>query len=84
MNEFLKFVDELRETFAIHVEIYYSKTMDWTITITKKGCAADFPKSSHIGKDALLVQEQGCDMELVFAKAHVHLKEWLMEHCGGY
>lgn len=84
MSEFLKFVDKLRETFAIHVEIYYSKTLDWTITITKKGCASDYPKSMHVGDDALLMQEQGCDMELVFAQAHVSLKEWLLEYEGGY
>lgn len=84
MNEFLLFVDELRNSFPIHVEIYYSKVMDWVITITKKGCASDYPKSRHYGDDAILVQEQGCDMQLVFAQAHVHLKEWLIENCGGY
>lgn len=84
MSDFLLFVDELRHRFPVHVEIYYSKIMDWCITITKKGCAADYPESMHDGDDAILVQEQGPDMQLVFAQAHVHLKEWLLEHNGGY
>ena len=84
MTDFLKFVNDLRRRFPIHVEIYYSKIMDWCITITKKGCASDYPESAHDGDDAILVQEQSSDMELVFAQAHVHLKEWLLEHDGGY
>ena len=84
MNDFLLFVDELRHRFPFHLEIYYSKIMNWCITITKQGCASDYPNSRHDGDDAILVQEQGNDMQLVFAQAHVHLKEWLLEHDGGY
>ena len=84
MNEFLLFVDKLRESFPIHVEIYYSKIMDWCITITKKGCASDYPESMHDGNDAILVQEQDSDMQLVFAKAQVSLKQWLLDNDGGY
>ena len=84
MYDFLKFVDDLCDRFPIHVEIYYSKTLDWWIRIYKKGCASDYPTSDHIGDDALLVQVQDCDMELAFAKAHVQLKGWLSEFRGGY
>jgi len=84
MEDFLKFVDSLRRRFPIHLEIYYSKVMDWCITITKKGCAEDYPESKHEGNDAVLVNEQDVDMELCFAKAHVALKEWLREYDGGY
>ncbi len=84
MSDFLNFVDELRHSFPVHVEIYYSKIMDWCITIKKVGCASDYPKSMHDGDDAILVMEQDGDMELCFAKAHVHLKEWLLENDGGY
>lgn len=84
MSDFLKFVDELRQREPIHVEIYYSKVMDWTIRITKKGCASSFPKSPHDGEDVILVSEASCDMEYAFAKAHVALKEWLLENNGGY
>ena len=84
MNEFLMFVDDLRCRFPIHVEIYYSKIMDWCIKITKKGCAKDYPNSMYDGSDAILVTESGCDMQLVFAKAYVALKEWLSANVGGY
>ena len=84
MYDFLKFVDELRQREPIHVEIYYSKIMDWAIRITKKGCASVFPKSPHVGQDAILVYVMDCDMEYAFAKAHVALKKWLLENNGGY
>lgn len=50
----------------------------------KKGCAEDYPESKHEGNDAVLCYEQDGDMELCFAKAHVAVKEWLVEHYGGY
>lgn len=84
MNEFLMFVDDLRHRFSVHVEIYYSKTMDWCICIKRNGCADIYPNSQHEGKDAILCNVQGIDMELVFAKAHVELKKWLLENDGGY
>ena len=84
MNEFLKFFDEKKSSFPMHLEIYYSKIMDWCITITKKGCAECYPGSQRAGNDAVICQEQDLDMELCFAKAHVALKEWLREHNGGY
>lgn len=31
-----------------------------------------------------VVNVQHCDMEYAFAKAHVELKEWLLENEGGY
>ena len=84
MDDFLRFFDKKRECFPMHLEIYYSKIMDWCITITLKGCAADYPKAQHIDHDVLIVQEQDCDMELCFARAHVALKEWFSYFCGGY
>ena len=84
MNDFLIFVDELVRVFPVHVEIYYSKLMDWCITVTKRGCAADYPESQHAGDDAILVREQGSDMQLIFAKAHVELKQWLIKNNCGY
>ena len=84
MNDFLTFFDKLVRRFPLHLEILYNKTMDWTIYVTKRGCAKDYPASNHDGEDAVLVLEQSCDMELCFAKAHVALKEWLLENNGGY
>ena len=84
MNEFLKFFNEKAHNFPMHLEIYYSKIMDWCITIIKQGCASDYPNSRRDGDDAIVVQEQDLDMELCFAKAHVALKAWLSDNAGGY
>lgn len=84
MSDFLRFVDDLRHRFPVHVEIYYSKIMDWCIRVTKQGCASDYPKSPHDGNDAIMCDVQDCDMELAFAMAHVALKEWMLENNGGY
>lgn len=75
MYDFLKYFDEIKKGYPMHLKIYYSKIMDWCIDIWKKGCAED-------GGDLKLVQVQHCDMELCFAMAHVQLKEWLLEHEG--
>lgn len=61
----------------MHLEIYYSKIMDWCITIYKKGCVKN-------GEDLQIVSVQSCDVEYAFAKAQVELKDWLMENDGGY
>ena len=84
MNDFLEFIDVLRRGFPIHLEIYYSKIMDWCITVYKKGCAEDYPDSEHDGNDVILCRVQDIDMALCFAKAHVAVKEWLVEYDGGY
>lgn len=84
MSDFLKFIDNLVQRFPVHVEIYYSTIMDWCIHVTKVGCASDYPESPHDGDDAVLCDVQGCDIELVFAEAHVKVKEWLLYHRGGY
>lgn len=84
MSDFLRFVDDLRKRFPVHVNIYYSKMTDWSIMITKRGCASDYPGTQHDGDDAILCLVQSSDMELAFAKAHVALKEWLSGFEGGY
>lgn len=75
VNEFLEFMDQLKKSFPFHLEIYYSKIMDWCIVVTKQGCAKDYPKSEHKGDDAIICMVQDCDMALCFAKAHVAVKE---------
>ena len=84
MNDFLLIFDDLKRRFPLHLIITYNKTCDWIIEIYKKDCAADFPNSSRRGTDAILVYESDCDMELCFARAHVALKEWMLENNGGY
>ncbi len=77
MNEFLRFFDKKVETYPMHLEVYYSKIMDWCIHVYKKGCG-------DCGEDIEIAYVQHCDIELCFAKAQVELKEWLLEHEGGY
>lgn len=84
MNEFLNFVNNLHQYFPVHMEIYMSKIMNWCITVSKKGCAKNYPNSHSSGEDVILVNVQDIDMELCFAKAYVAIKEWLIENCGGY
>lgn len=84
MLEFLHFIDDLRNRFPFHLEIYYSKTMDWCIDIQRWDCAKEFPTSAHIGRDVIMCKVSDTDMELAFAKAYVAVKEWLRENMGGY
>lgn len=84
MNEFLLFFDEKTMDFPMHLEIYYSKIMDWSIRVWKEGCKKDFPKALSEGDDVIIVSEQDLDLDLCFAKAHVAIKEWFIEHMGGY
>ena len=84
MIEFLKFVDELKDSFPVHVEIYYSKIKGWTIKVYKQGCADDYPKSERCGNDAIMADVYDRDMELAFARAHAELKRWMINFLGGY
>lgn len=84
MNEFLEFFNDKRRDFPMHLDISYSKVCDWEITIRKLGCAKDYPDALCIGNDVIICYEQDIDMELCFAKAHVALKQWLLEFEEGY
>lgn len=85
MTEFLNFMDELSGRFPFHMEIYYSKIMDWCITVYKKGCASDYPNSESDNEgNAIICREQDPDMALCFAKAHIAVKNWLLTNEGGY
>ena len=54
-----------------------SKVTDWGVRVWRMGTAYD-------GDDEELVNVQHCDAELCFAVAQVQLKNWLLEHEGGY
>lgn len=77
MDDFLRFFNEKVQNCPMHLKIYYSKIVDWCITIYKKGCG-------ECSEDLIICHVQDCDMELCFAKAHVGLKEWLSRNEGGY
>lgn len=36
MSDFLRFFDKKAESYPMHLEIYYSKIMDWCINIYKR------------------------------------------------
>lgn len=61
----------------MHLEIYFSKTMNWCICIYRQFCGES-------GEDLTLVDVTSCDMEFAFAKAQVQLKNWFLENEGGY
>ena len=85
MQDFLKFIDELKRRFPIHVEIVYNReTTYWTVVVYQKGRADDYPGTPRHGTDAVLAYEQDLDMELCFVKAHVAVKNWLNEFNDGY
>ena len=64
---------ELAQRYTMHLELYYSKTMDWYLHIYKKGCGEN-------GKDLEICEEQSCDLSYVLAKGEVSIKEWLLEN----
>ncbi len=84
MNEFLRFFNETVHRLPMHMEIRYNKHEDWVIEIWRAGMAEDYPTAKHIGGDVTICYAQDNDIELCFAKAHVDLKEWLIEYEGGY
>ena len=84
MNDFLRFFNYKVRYFPMHFDLYYCKTCDWTLEITKNGCAIDYPEANSEGEDVIIFRGSEPDLELLFAKAHVELKEWLIEYEGGY
>jgi hypothetical protein len=70
MQDFLEFFNEKKRSYGWALEIYYSSIMDWCISIGYK--------TTHPKHGDTIIQVQNCDMKLVFANAHVQLKEWLL------
>lgn len=77
MYEFISYFDDIVHTYPMHFDLYYSKTWDWKLDIWKKGCDEN-------GKDLVIFSGQDTDVDLLIAKAHVALKEHLLEVKGGY
>ena len=86
MDDFLRFFNKKRETFPMHLNIFYSKAMDWNIIIYKIGCFDEYPDAERDETGNVIIAriESCCDMELAFAEAQVKLKDWLSEYEGGY
>ncbi len=70
MSDFLIYFDTIKRIKPFKLEIYYSDIMDWCITIYQNGDR--------------IIGVQDCDKEFVFAKAHVKLKEWMVNNLGSY
>lgn len=77
MNEFIEFFTSIVDDFPMHLEIYYSKRMDWCVEVWKKGCADEYPNSPRMDGDAVLVKVQDATAEEAGAMALKRLKEWL-------
>lgn len=84
MRKFFKLMDNLVDGFPVHIEIYYSKMLDWCIKIWKEGCASDYPESEYeINEekrtfDAILCDIQESDRNLCFRKAYKAVRKWLL------
>lgn len=77
METFLKFFNEQRVYYPMHLQITYSKICDWRINLFKRGVLPD-------GGDLIIFCEQHSDIEYLCAKAQVALKDHLSEYQGGY
>lgn len=72
MTEFLKFFCKKSRVYPIQLKVYYEKGLGVCVSVY----------NAEGDKEILFVH--GLDIGLVFAKAQVQLKEWLLENEGGY
>lgn len=70
-------VFDLVESHTMHLDLSYSKNIDWWLRVYKKGCGKN-------GRDIMICEIQDCDLSYVLDKGSVMVKEWLVEHKGGY
>lgn len=75
MKEFVRFYKK-KNRGDWTLDIYHSSIMDWCITVGYK--------TTNEKNGQIIINIQDCDVDLAFAKAQVALKEWLLEHQGGY
>ena len=78
MNEFLRYFSGIVGVFPMHLEIYYSKNMDWCVDVWKKACASMYPgcESNREG-DAILVRVQDATADAAGEQALKSLKKWI-------
>jgi hypothetical protein len=75
MQEFLRFYNE-KSTGDWILEIYHSDVRYWTIKIAYK--------NTHPKYGETIIDVQSSDIDLVFARAQVEFKEWLLDTVGMY
>ena len=76
-ERFFALFDRIVGGYPLHMECYYSRTMDWIVKVWKTGCAADYPDAEKEGNDVVLVHVWTCVMDEAFELAHRLLAEWL-------
>ena len=77
MDDFLKFFAEKTKHYPMCFSLSYSKSCYWCLRIWREKCVDDW-------FDEEVCYIEHCDIELIFAKAHVALKEFLLKKEGGY
>ena len=78
MGEFLQFFDRIvKQQQSLHLDIYYSKTLDYLVRIWQQGGAED-------GSDLMICDFQHPDLDYAMTKAKYELMEWLFEVQGGF
>lgn len=78
--KFYNFFNDVLGFGPMHMEIYYSKIMDWCIEIYKRGCADDYPDEQSRDGDAIVANIQFCSGAMAFAMAHGALRRWMKKY----
>lgn len=78
--EFYNFFDKVQSYSSMHLNVYYSHIMDWSIYIYKKGCADDYPDEQRKGSDSVVANVQSGDNAEVCVMAHGALLRWMKKY----
>ncbi len=62
MQKFIELFEEMISSRPMHLEIYYSKTLDWVIHIWRVGTGDN-------GSDEDIIYAQDCELDYVVKKA---------------
>lgn len=76
MMDFVSFFDRAKLRVRLKMEIYYSNTLDYVVTIIREG-------TKERPGDETIFEMQHCNPDYIFAKAKVSLMDWLEVHDGG-
>jgi hypothetical protein len=61
-----------------YLSLGHSTVVDWILEIgVRDGIGSDAERTT-------IVKVQDCDLDYVLAKGEIALKDWLIEHNGGY
>ena len=76
---FFQFFDHVRIITPLHLDIYYSKNLDYVVKIWKKGYNED-------GSDLEICNVQSFDIDYALTKAKLMLMDYMLnkDPAGGY